>query len=136
VVTLKSLFVALLLAITSFAAQAQSLKHIDNAALAELMARGVPLVDIRTPPEWAQTGSIKGAHRIMAFDEKGKLAPDFLERLAKVAGPGDEVALICRTGNRTRALGTALSEQLGYSRLYNVEKGIVRWIGDGRAVEK
>ncbi|CAA7623515.1 rhodanese-like domain-containing protein [Magnetospirillum sp. SS-4] len=128
---------ALILAVAGFAAQAKdSLRHVDNAALAELIGRGVPVVDIRTPPEWGQTGIVKGAHRIMAFDERGKLAPDFIERLAKVAGPDDEVVLICRTGNRTRLLGTALSEQLGYSKVYNVEKGIVRWIGEGRPVEK
>lgn len=129
-------FVALCMLLPGLAAQADTLKHIDNATLAELIGRGVPVIDIRTPPEWAQTGSIKGAHRIMAFDERGKLAPDFIERLAKVAGPNDEIALICRTGNRTRVLGAALSGQLGYARLYNVEKGIVRWIGEGRPVER
>lgn len=109
---------------------------IDSKALAELMAKGVPVVDIRTPPEWKETGVLKGAHRIMAFDEKGKLAPDFVQRLGEVAGPGDEVALICRTGNRTRVISKALAAQLGYRKLYNVEKGIKAWIAEGRPVEK
>ncbi|MDO8605438.1 MAG: rhodanese-like domain-containing protein [Phaeospirillum sp.] len=132
------LIIATLLAmLVSTAAFAEAaLTHVDNAALAALMARGVPVVDIRTPPEWAETGTIAGSHKIMAFDERGKLAPDFIERLSLVAKPGDEVALICRSGNRTAVLGKALTEQMGYTHLYNVEKGMKRWIGESRPVEK
>jgi rhodanese-related sulfurtransferase len=125
------------LLLVAFSAQAEvKVRDIDSAALAALIGRGVPVVDIRTPPEWRETGTIAGVHRIMAFDEKGKLAPDFLSRLAQVAGPDQEVVLICRSGNRTKTLGTALAGQLGYSRLHNVEKGMVRWMADGRPVEK
>ncbi|OAN50586.1 hypothetical protein A6A04_17955 [Paramagnetospirillum marisnigri] len=131
-----AVFALVALLLSAAPAFAQSLTHVDNAALQALMAKGVPLVDIRTPPEWAQTGTIKGAHRIMAFDERGKLAPDFIEKLAAVAKPGEEVALICRTGNRTGFLGKALTEQVGYTKVYNVEKGIVRWMSEGRPVER
>jgi rhodanese-related sulfurtransferase len=133
---MKTILAALFAVLLSGPAFADALTHVDNAALQALMAKGVPLVDIRTPPEWAQTGTIKGAHRIMAFDERGKLAPDFIEKLAAVAKPGDEVALICRTGNRTGFLGKALTEQVGYAKVYNVEKGIVRWMSEGRPVER
>ncbi|MEW5729552.1 MAG: rhodanese-like domain-containing protein [Pseudomonadota bacterium] len=117
-------------------AWAQDVANVDNETLAALMAKGVPVVDIRTPPEWKQTGVLAGSHRIMAFDENGRLAPDFVQRLSQVAGPDDEVALICRTGNRTRALSQALARQLGYRKLYNVEKGIKAWMAEGRPVEK
>ncbi|TAN77987.1 MAG: rhodanese-like domain-containing protein [Magnetospirillum sp.] len=111
-----------------------ALTNIDTSALEALMARGVRVVDIRTPAEWAETGTIAGAQKIMAFDERGKLAPDFIERLSQVVKPGDEVALICRSGNRTAVLGKALTEQLGYTHVYSVEKGMKRWIGDGKPV--
>ncbi len=117
-------------------AWAQDVADVDNETLAGLMAKGVPVVDIRTPPEWKQTGVLAGSHTIMAFDDKGRLAPDFVQRLAQVAGPDDEVALICRTGNRTRTISQALARQLGYRRIYNVEKGIKAWIAEGRPVER
>ena len=125
---------SLLLSTAAWAEQA--LTTIDNATLESLMARGVPVVDIRTPGEWAETGTIPGSRKIMGFDERGRLAPDFLERLSQVAKPNDEVALICRSGNRTAALGKALTEQLGYTHVYSVDKGIKRWIGEGKALTK
>lgn len=133
----RLLLAALLAVFVSTAAWAQAaLTNVDNAGLEALMAKGVPVVDIRTPGEWRQTGTIKGVHKIMAFDERGKLAPDFLEHLAKVAKPGDEVALICRSGNRSMVMGKALTEQLGYAKVYNSENGMIRWLGEGRPVEK
>ncbi len=133
----RLILTAMLAMMVSTAAYAEAaLTNIDNAALAVLMARGVPVVDIRTPPEWAETGTITGSHKIMAFDERGKLAPDFIERLSQVVKPSDEVALVCRSGNRTAALGKALTEQMGYTHIYNVEKGMKRWIGESRPVEK
>ena len=134
---LRLIFASVVALVAATAAFAQAaLSNIDNAGLEALMARGVPVVDIRTPPEWAQTGTIAGAHKIMAFDQSGKLAPDFIERLAQVARPGDEVALICRSGSRTAVLSKALTEQLGYTHLYNVEKGMNRWIGEGKPVTR
>ena len=136
----RALAIALCLLLSGLPARADALKHIDNATLAELIGRGVPVIDIRTPPEWAQTGSIKGAHRIMAFDERGKLAPDFIERLAKVAGPNDEIALICRTGNRTTQVQRYLQSQ-GFTQVYNVKEGMAGsaagpgWLKRGLPVE-
>ncbi|MBV5324380.1 MAG: hypothetical protein J0626_03420, partial [Rhodospirillaceae bacterium] len=97
---------ALLISTAAWAEAA--LTNIDNATLDALMARGVPVVDIRTPGEWAETGTIAGSRKIMSFDERGKLAPDFIERLSQVAKPGDEVVLICRSGNRSVDAGHAL----------------------------
>lgn len=124
------------LLVTTTAWAEAALVNIDSATLDALMAKGMTVIDIRTPGEWAQTGTIKGAHKIMAFDEKGKLAPDFIEKLAQVAKPTDEVALICRSGNRTAIMSKALTEQLGYRSVYNVEKGMNRWLAEGRSVER
>ncbi|MBT8004435.1 MAG: rhodanese-like domain-containing protein, partial [Rhodospirillales bacterium] len=41
------------------------------------------------------------------------------------------VILICRTGSRTSILSQMLTEQAGFSKVYNVTDGIVKWI-DGK----
>lgn len=131
---IKAGLIALMLLAVGAPAWADSFENVDNTRLAELIARGVPLIDIRTPGEWKQTGVVEGSHLVMAFDEHGRLSPDFVPSLSQIAGPGDEVALICRTGNRTRTIANAMASQLGYKKIYNVTNGITRWIADGKAV--
>ena len=109
---------------------------LDSAAVAAALARGVPVVDIRTAPEWAETGVIPGVRRLTAFDAGGALAPDFFARLATIAGPGDDLVLICRSGNRTRRLGRLLVESHGYRRLFHAERGMLGWLAEGRPVER
>lgn len=56
----------------------------------------VLLVDIRQPREWVETGVLPDA-LLLTFND-----PDqFLADLAPHVQPGQPVALICRTGNRT-----------------------------------
>ncbi|MGB0684048.1 MAG: FKBP-type peptidyl-prolyl cis-trans isomerase [Magnetovibrionaceae bacterium] len=109
--------------------------NIDNHELKALAARGVPVVDIRTPGEWEETGVVPGAVKLMAFDENRRFVPTFLDDLAKVAGPDQEVVLICRTGNRSARIAGFLSEKLKYKKLYNHERGMVFWKGEGNSVE-
>ena len=109
--------------------------NIDNDELKALMARGVPVVDIRRPDEWKQTGIVEGAKPLMAFDGRGNFNPKFQEGFeAVVKSPADEVILICRTGNRTAYLANALTEQAGYKKVYNVSDGIVKWMADKNPV--
>ena len=110
--------------------------QVSNQQLTELLAQGVKLVDIRRPEEWRQTGVIKGSHLITAFDGSGRLVQDFPAKLTQLARPDEPVALICRTGNRTDALGRALMQQAGYQKVYNVTHGISDWIAKGGAVCK
>lgn len=126
--------VALLVSTAAFAQAAPI--NIDTAGLDAMMGRGLPVVDIRTPAEWEQTGTIRGAHKIMAFDDKGKLSPDFIEKLAKLGGPDTPVALICRSGSRSAVMAKALTGQLGYREVYNVEAGMNRWIKEARPLER
>lgn len=134
---LRAIVIAVtLIAASSSAWAAGKVDNIDNVQLAELMAKGVPVIDIRTPGEWKQTGVVEGSHLLMAFDERGELSPDFVPGLAKIAGPEDPVVLICRTGNRTGVIANALVQQLGYSKVFNVTNGIKRWIAEGKAVTR
>jgi len=106
-------------------------QNVSNEELKALLQQGVPLVDIRTPREWAETGTIPGSHKLTFFKEDGSINADFQSGFDALLGGKDKaVALICRTGNRTKTLAGYLSEKLGYTRIYNVTDGITSWIRD------
>ncbi|HOL64235.1 MAG TPA: rhodanese-like domain-containing protein [Accumulibacter sp.] len=108
---------------------------IDNAELQRLTASGVPLVDIRTAGEWHETGVIAGSRLITFVDDRGRVdVPAWLTKIQSVAKPTQAVILICRSGNRTRAASKLLSEQAGFSQVYNVRKGLIGWLGESRPV--
>ncbi|WP_456448766.1 rhodanese-like domain-containing protein [Thiolapillus sp.] len=130
----KVLFFLLLL--LSLPATAE-VTNIDNAELEKLMSQGVPVVDIRRPDEWQQTGIVKGSHLITFFDKKGNYnVQAWLNKLAPIAGKNDPFILICRTGNRTGTVSRFLDQKLGYTKVYNVKKGITNWIAEGKPVVK
>lgn len=116
--------------------KAPSYASIDNEKLKELIARGVPVVDIRRADEWKDTGVIEGAKLITAFGARGNFEKTFIPAFKEVAGLEDEVILICRTGNRTSVLSQALADQVGYKKVYNVTDGITKWLKDGNGVVK
>lgn len=119
---------------SSSSASSPTYSNVSNEELKALLARGVPIVDLRRKDEWDKTGVVEGSNLITAFDARGAFQQDFLEGFAKVAGKNDEVIVICRTGNRTQAISKALSERMGYTKVYNVAEGITRWIKDGNPV--
>lgn len=109
--------------------------HIDNAELEKLLAKKTPLVDIRTEPEWRETGVIQGSKLLTFFDEKGNAnPPQWLQQLKPIANAETPVILICRSGNRTLAVGKFLSEQAGYRTVYNVKQGLKGWLRENRPV--
>ncbi|MCP5366343.1 MAG: FKBP-type peptidyl-prolyl cis-trans isomerase [Hyphomicrobiales bacterium] len=109
--------------------------NVDNGDLKALLARGVVLVDLRRDDEWQKTGVVAGSRLVTAFDKRGKLRPEFLSEFKQhVTGKDQEVVLICRTGNRSAVIAQALTEQLGYQHIHNVQHGITKWIRDGNAV--
>ncbi|MDP1525065.1 MAG: rhodanese-like domain-containing protein [Rhodocyclaceae bacterium] len=111
----------ILLATTSLPALAQDI----NAAEAhEAVKNGkLTLIDIRTPPEWKQTGVAPGAALINMIHPQG--AAGFLNEVqAKVGGDKTApIALICRTGNRTTQVQRFLQGQ-GFTQVYNVKEGM------------
>ena len=118
--------------VAAFAARADII-DIDSAGLAKLAASGVPVIDIRTSPEWEETGILPGSHLLTFFDERGKADPAAWLRKAKaIAKPGDPLIVICRSGNRTKALSQFLAQQAGYAKVYNVKHGIGAWAKEGR----
>jgi rhodanese-related sulfurtransferase len=134
---MRRLILTLLLAAAfSLPAQAE-VKNIDNEELKALMAQGVPIIDIRRPDEWKQTGVVKGSHLNTFFDRNGRYdVRAWLARLAPIAGKDDPFILICRTGNRTGTVSRFLDQKLGYKKVYNVQRGITDWIRKGNPVVK
>jgi len=116
--------------------KAPNYTSIDNEKLKELIARGVPVVDIRRADEWKDTGVIEGAKLITAFGARGNFERTFIPAFKEVAGMEDEVILICRTGSRTSVLSQALADQVGYKKVYNVTDGITNWLKAGNGVVK
>lgn len=112
-----------------------SYTNISNNELKVLIDRGVPLIDIRREEEWAKTGIIKGSILITAFDKHNNLMPSFFRHFANIKAPQDEVALICRTGNRTSVLAHILTDRLNHNHIYNVQHGITKWIDDKNPIQ-
>jgi rhodanese-related sulfurtransferase len=91
----------------------------------ELINSNIPIVDIRTPPEWVETGLVKGAIPIMFFDERGRYnVQAFLSELNKKVDTTKPFALICRTASRTQIVSEFLSSQLNY-KVTNLLGGMV-----------
>ena len=129
---MRRLLVGVALVVATCTARAEVV-DIDNAELAKLAAAGVPVIDIRTRPEWEETGIVSGSHLLTFFDERGQADPAaWLAKAKAVAKPGDPVVVICRSGNRTKALSQFLSHRVGYAKVYNVRNGIVAWAKEGR----
>jgi rhodanese-related sulfurtransferase len=108
---------------------------IDNAELDRLIKSGVPVIDIRTQPEWEETGIVPNSKLLTFFDDRGRADPAaWLEKVKPFTKQDQPVIVICRSGNRTKAVSQFMSQQAGYAKVYNVKNGINRWIKDGGAI--
>jgi rhodanese-related sulfurtransferase len=102
--------------------------NIDNATLSQLLKDGVPIVDLRTAPEWKQTGVVERSQMLTLFDERGRADPEaWLQQVDQAVGAEKPVILICRTGNRTRAAARFMNQQTPARKIYNVTEGVVGW---------
>jgi rhodanese-related sulfurtransferase len=89
-------------------------------AFAKAATGKITLVDIRTPEEWAETGTGAGAQRL------DMRRVDFVSALDKLIG-GDRskpVALICARGVRSSRLSRVLRES-GYTNIIDVPEGML-----------
>ena len=86
--------------------------------------KNIPIVDVRTPGEWRETGILKGAIPIMFFNAQGKYnAKKFLLQLNKKVNTKKPFALICHTGSRTSIISPWLSKEFGYN-VINLKGGM------------
>lgn len=107
---------------------------IDNAELVRLQAKGVPVIDIRTPEEWRETGVIKGA-RLMTFSFTGGFdKAGWLKQEQQLAKPGEPVVLVCRSGRRSKAVADYMESQSVKGMIYHASGGMNAWKAEGRPV--
>ena len=105
---------------------------IDNTQFQELLTKGVPVIDIRLKSEWDETGVVKGSKLVTFFDERGRYdAVAWLDSVKSFAKKSDPIIVICRSGNRTKMVSQLMSQQAGYTTVYNVKYGIQGWIKSG-----
>jgi rhodanese-related sulfurtransferase len=109
-------------------------KDVSNNELKSLLNDGVTLVDIRRPEEWKQTGIVEGSKKLTFFFASGRVNPNFMPQIEAMVAKDQPVALICRTGNRTRAASEFLAKGMGYTHVYNVKHGITGWIAEKHPV--
>ncbi len=113
-------------------------KSISAEELTKLQAQGVPVIDIRTPQEWRQTGIIKGAHKMMFFTPRGEanVAEWFFDLGHLVKDKKAPLIIYCAHANRSKVLGQAL-DQMGFAKVYELEGGIENgWIKKGKPTVK
>ena len=130
----KLLFITGLLSTALFA----EFKTVDADAFAKLQAKGYPVIDIRTPMEWKQTGIIEGAHKMMFFTPKGQpdLAQWFFDLGHLVKDKKEPILIYCAHANRSKSLGQGL-EQMGFENVYELKGGIENgWIKAGKKTVK
>ena len=130
---LRSILVVAALIIASAPLRAEVIK-VDVSRLEQLRAKGVPVIDVRTPEEWSRTGVIEGSHLLMFADAGGRYDIDgWAARLAAIVAPGEPIALICWSGRRSSIASRILDRQFGYVQVFNVLGGMEQWIAEGRA---
>ena len=114
----KMIFMLTVLAVSLFA-EVKS-EYISK----ELLKQNIPIVDIRTPGEWRQTGLLKGAIPIMFWDAKGNYdTKKFLNELHRKVDTTKPFALICHTGSRTSVVAPWLAKNFGY-KVINLKGGM------------
>ena len=130
---LKSLKLSLLTFILS-GCSSPLYTNLNNAELEAMIKQGVPVYDVRRTEEWKQTGVIEGSKLLTIINKDANINPEFIPEFTHAIDKDKPVILICRTGNRTRKLSTLLTEQYGYTKVYNVRNSITQWIKDGNAI--
>lgn len=114
--------------------QAAGYSNVTNAQLQTLLDQGSLLIDIRREDEWRATGLIEKAVPLTFFLRDGQLNPQFAPELLKLAPIDKPLALVCRSGNRTRFASSAIAQQLGYKQVFNVTHGMKGWLLENRPV--
>lgn len=91
----------------------------------EMKQTGGLIVDIRTPPEWAETGVIEGA-QLVTFTDPAR----FLAKVGPAIADGRDLILICRSGSRSEAAARALEGRIP-NRIVSVAGGMGKVIAGG-----
>lgn len=118
-------------------AEAKSrIREIDANELRALQARGVPVVDVREPAEFA-AGHLPGASHIprgvLEFEIDGHPAVN-CARDPALAHRDQPIVLYCRSGGRSALAAEAL-KRLGFAEPLSLAGGYLGWVEGGGEVE-
>lgn len=103
-------------------------KNLSAAQFEELIKdTNVQLVDVRTLAEHMEGHIPGGVHINVQDKEFASCADDLLNKV-------NPVAVYCRSGRRSRVAAEQLVKK-GFE-VYNLDKGILNWIEEGREIEK
>ena len=104
------------------------IQKVDTSNLKNLILDGVPIIDIRTPREWSETGIIEGSHLITFFNKKGEVnLGQWLFEFDKIADKQKPFILICRSGRRTGVVSKYLNKNFDFVKIYDAADGINGW---------
>lgn len=106
------------------AEQAQNFDH-RFMTVEEMNASGGLIVDIRTPPEWYQSGVIEGA-RLVPFQDP----QSFIAEIGPEIADGRDLILVCRSGSRTMIAGQYLMQMLP-NKIVSIAGGMIQVVGSG-----
>ncbi len=96
----------------------------------EIADSNITIIDIRTEPEWRQTGIIKNSIPITFFTVTGNYdAQGFIKELDKYVTKDKAFAIVCRTGSRTSVVAKFLSDE-GYN-VINLKGGVNSLMAQG-----
>ena len=103
-------------------------KNLTSAQFEEFIKDSeVQLLDVRTPEEYTE-GHIPSSLNINVKDE------NFASHIDDLLTKDKKVAVYCRSGKRSRAAAEILVKK-GF-KAYNLDKGILNWIEEGREVKQ
>lgn len=103
-------------------------KNLSATQFEELLKdTNVQLVDVRTLAEHMEGHIPGGVHINVQDKEFASCADDLLNK-------ENPVAVYCRSGRRSRVAAEQLVKK-GFE-VYNLDKGILNWIEEGREIEK
>lgn len=92
--------------------------NVNAETAQQLIKDGVRVIDVREPEEYA-AGHIPGSELIPL----GSILTE-----SKNWDKSESILLVCRSGNRSRQAAELLTKA-GFSRLYNLEGGVLAWQG-------
>ncbi len=110
--------------------KAGSVQTIGPAEAEKMMAENASfqILDVRTPDEVA-LGTIKGAKVINWFDA------DFASRAETTFDKALPIVVYCKVGGRSSQAAEKLKEK-GFTNIYNLQGGMMKWEGEGHPVQK
>ena len=108
--------------------QKEEYKNLSSAQFEKLIKdSNVQLLDVRTLAEYTE-GHIPGSMLINVKDE------NFASCVDELLSKEKKVAVYCRSGRRSRTAAELLIKK-GF-KVYNLDKGILNWMEEGREIEK